>query len=276
MKMKKEEMNPYVRFFKKIARAQVYNKPLCAHDYRLFYLIKGRITFEIEEDSRLLEGGDAIVIPPAKPYRLLFEEEGEVSYYLINFDFVFDGEYRPSRTPVEQSVFDEKRIFSKAYSEPFGEIFVQKDCRVIERTLDEMYQCNITEGKDLAVLGSALMKCVLMRLILKGGEAGGVVGRVKEYIEKNSDKKLTNVAVAEQFGYHPYYLGNLFLQAEGKSLHGYINEMRVKAIKDRLCLTEKPLGLIAEEMGFTDGSYFSCYFRKATGMTPKEYRELCK
>ncbi len=278
--MKLEELNPYVRFFKKIARGQIYKSAVCAYDFRLFYLYKGGITFELEKARHRLEGGDVILIPPGTAYKLVYDTPQEIGYYLVNFDFVFDPLYRSSHTPAPSECFDQKQIFSNEWIEPFGEIFVLQSCRSIERVLEEMNESNVTDGKEQAVLGSALMKSVLMKIVLKSkadeGEAASLIREVKDYIEKNSTRRLTNQEVAGHFGYHPYYLSHVFAKAEGKTLHQYINEMRVKAAKERLCLTEQPIAVIAEELGFADCPYFSYFFKKATGMTPKEYRELCK
>ena len=278
--MKLEELNPYVRFFKKMAREQVYHDLVCAYDFRLFYLFKGGITFELEKVRHRLEGGDVILIPPGTAYKLVYDTPREIGYYLINFDFLFDSLYRPARTPAPREEFEEDRIFSKECIPPYDEVFVLRGCRAIERVLDEMEESGITDGGGQAVLGSALMKSVLMKIVLKSkadeGEAAGLIRAVKEYIEKNSTRRLTNREVAGHFGYHPYYLSHVFAEAEGKTLHQYINEMRVKAAKERLCLTEQPIAVIAEELGFADCPYFSYFFKKATGMTPKEYRELCK
>ena len=106
-----------------------------------------------------------------------------------------------------------------------------------------------------------------------GGEEK-LVKEVKKYIDRHAAQPLTNMQIAKRFGYHPYYLGNVFLSEEGITLHKYIMDARVKNAKEKLSFTEKPISVISSEMGFKDSSYFSAFFKKVTGTTPKEYRKL--
>ena len=280
--MKKEELNPYVRFFNKVMGTRIYNKMICAYDYRLFYIIKGRITFEFEDCCYSLTSGDVTIIKPGIAYKLNFEKDKDIEYFLINFDFVFDERYRAARTPVESKLFDENQIFSKSCIEPFNEVFILSNCLGIESELKEMYEININDHEEQALLRSALMKKILVKIIIKNKTLSGtnknakLIQNIKDYIYKNSDKKLTNMSVANHFGYHPYYLNNLFSSYENITLHNYINKIRIITAKEKLSLTDKPISVISCEMGFADCSYFSAFFRKTTGTTPKEYRNLCK
>nr|WP_298994967.1 AraC family transcriptional regulator [uncultured Allomuricauda sp.] len=62
----------------------------------------------------------------------------------------------------------------------------------------------------------------------------------------------------------------------GKSFPDYVNEYRVEEVKKNLLASDfkafTVLG-IAEQSGFTSGSRFNLVFKKATGMTPTEYRK---
>ncbi len=117
------------------------------------------------------------------------------------------------------------------------------------------------------------MKIIVKHKARDNGEVR-LVNEVKKYIDEHSASPLTNVHIAKHFGYHPYYLGNVFATEERETLHKYIMDARVKKAKEKLSFTEKPISLIAAEMGFKDSSYFSAFFKKISGMTPKEYRKL--
>ena len=53
----------------------------------------------------MLTGGDVMIINPGMAYKLNFDNGEDTEYYLINFDFVFDGQYRAAKTPVERKMF---------------------------------------------------------------------------------------------------------------------------------------------------------------------------
>ncbi|MBR5538670.1 MAG: helix-turn-helix transcriptional regulator, partial [Clostridia bacterium] len=157
-------------------------------------------------------------------------------------------------------------------------IFVLRRCNGIEALLEEMVQYDIVRDIDQALFRSAVMKAVIMKIILMHNAGDGgydkLVKDIKKYIDRYAVQPLTNTQIAKRFGYHPYYLGNVFSNEEGITLHKYIMDARVKNAKERLSFTEKPISVISSEMGFKDSSYFSAFFKKVTGMTPKEYRKL--
>ena len=68
------------------------------------------------------------------------------------------------------------------------------------------------------------------------------------------------------------YLEDLLKQETGKTLSEYVQFRRLELAQKWLLETDKPIGLIARELGFSSTQYFGCLFRKITGITPDEYR----
>ena len=54
----------------------------------------------------------------------------------------------------------------------------------------------------------------------------------------------------------------------------YQLQLRISEAIQLLCMTNKPLGSIAFELGFSDSNYFARQFKKVTGYSPREYRKL--
>jgi transcriptional regulator GlxA family with amidase domain len=54
----------------------------------------------------------------------------------------------------------------------------------------------------------------------------------------------------------------------------YLLNIRVKAAKEFLALTDLPIAQIAENCGFCDSKNLILNFKKATHMTPGRYRKL--
>ena len=63
-----------------------------------------------------------------------------------------------------------------------------------------------------------------------------------------------------------------FKQTTGKSLHAYVEEVRLARAKAFLSDTEKSMKEIAYELSFTHQATFTASFRRATGMSPSQYR----
>lgn len=63
-----------------------------------------------------------------------------------------------------------------------------------------------------------------------------------------------------------------FKQLLGHTPHEHIQRVRLEQVKTLLATTELAVAAIAERTGFEHAEYLSVAFRRATGMTPREYR----
>ena len=70
------------------------------------------------------------------------------------------------------------------------------------------------------------------------------------------------------------YLSTVVRQTSGTTAKDWIDRALITRIKIELRHTEKSAAQIAEEMHFTNPSFFSKYFRRLTGMTPGEYKSI--
>ena len=99
-----------------------------------------------------------------------------------------------------------------------------------------------------------------------------IVAQVKAYIREHLSEKLTLADVAAVFNFSPGYLSQLFGRYGGGFVE-YITEVRVAAAKEMLEKGDKKIYEIAEELGFESSFYFSKVFKKATGLSPREYQQ---
>ena len=53
-------------------------------------------------------------------------------------------------------------------------------------------------------------------------------------------------------------------------------DVRISHAKKMLLNTDEPLSAIAEKVGFNSNTYFSSYFRQATGISPTRFRQKYK
>ncbi len=108
------------------------------------------------------------------------------------------------------------------------------------------------------------------------GDAGSsklqTVAQVKAYIRAHLSERLTLADVAAVFNFSPGYLSQLFGKYGGGFVE-YITEARVAAAKEMLEKGDRKIYEIAEELGFESSFYFSKVFKKATGLSPREYQQ---
>jgi AraC-like DNA-binding protein len=71
----------------------------------------------------------------------------------------------------------------------------------------------------------------------------------------------------------PNHLNKSVKSVTGKTAIGLLNEMRLIEAQLRLKHTDFSISEIAYQVGFEDRSYFSRFFKKATGDSPVEFRK---
>ncbi len=94
-----------------------------------------------------------------------------------------------------------------------------------------------------------------------------------DYMRSRFDEKITLRTLADLTGYTPNYFHRLFTEIMGATPQKYLTDIRIGHAKNLLAGTQKSLSEIAYECGFSSQSHFNTQFRKATLLTPYEYRK---
>lgn len=95
----------------------------------------------------------------------------------------------------------------------------------------------------------------------------------KQFIEEHLYENLNTGMLAERFHFSPDYLSKLFREAEGQPLATYIRNRRLSEAAMLLSNTSMEIAEISTRLHFSSQSHLGSLFKKAYGMTPKEYRE---
>ncbi|MBK5010566.1 helix-turn-helix domain-containing protein [Pseudomonas sp. S60] len=77
---------------------------------------------------------------------------------------------------------------------------------------------------------------------------------------------------ARQIGVSVAHLNALCRQLTGQSALQQVNQRVVLEAKRNLVYTSMTIGQVADSLGFAEQAYFSRFFKRATGLTPKEFR----
>ena len=93
-----------------------------------------------------------------------------------------------------------------------------------------------------------------------------------QYIEKHYQEKVTLNSLAEQMGYNPSYLSQLFRDNVGVNFYDYVTRKRLRESIFALQQTDKKILDIAADSGFQDIKAFNTKFKEVFGRTPSEYR----
>jgi AraC-like DNA-binding protein len=273
------EFNPFVRFYRRRLLSLPYPHPVYAYDFRLFYVIKGKLTLEENGNDIPLEEFSMITIPPGVGYRLVTEDT-PAEIFILNFDFDSTHSALPVHAPDQQESFSPAEIISQSCIPPFDTVFHLLHAPELESALQELCSPDDTSSHALPHIQSALLKYVLSKAIHLSNSKkhrdtkNPQIQAIKDYVEHQFAHPINNQTIALEMGYHPHYLNTFFLHAEGMTIHTYIEKTRLRHAQHLLMTTQSPIGEIAEACGFLDASYFTKFFIRHTGMPPKRYREF--
>jgi AraC-like DNA-binding protein len=92
---------------------------------------------------------------------------------------------------------------------------------------------------------------------------------------KIKDRGLPSVKfLADNVHLSPSYLSDLLRKETGKNAQEHIHFYLIDEAKNLLLNSEKNVSEIAYDLGFEYPQYFNKLFKKKTGKTPMEYRNL--
>lgn len=94
-----------------------------------------------------------------------------------------------------------------------------------------------------------------------------------DYIDEHVREDLRVNTIAIFAGLNSHYISRKFKDETGQSISAYIREAKISEAKTLLKYSELPLVEISELLSFSSQSYFTEVFRRATGLTPGQYRE---
>lgn len=82
--------------------------------------------------------------------------------------------------------------------------------------------------------------------------------------------------IEENLHYNDEYLNRLLKKACGKTINAYATEIRIDRAKELLISTDLTVSKITELLNFSSDNYFYHFFKKATKLSPNQYRQAHK
>ena len=81
--------------------------------------------------------------------------------------------------------------------------------------------------------------------------------------------------ISELFYLNPSYVSQLFKTKGLTTFSKYITNLRVEKAKEFLGTEGFSISDVAKSVGFENDKYFFRVFKKSTGYTPTQYRDIC-
>ncbi len=97
---------------------------------------------------------------------------------------------------------------------------------------------------------------------------------IQDYIRQHYREKITLDFAAAYVFMSPSHFCKLFKKSTGKNFVDYLSEVRIEKAKRLLLESNLLIYQISEQVGYTNFNYFTKVFKKYTGITPEEYRQI--
>ncbi|MBL4728012.1 MAG: helix-turn-helix domain-containing protein [Gammaproteobacteria bacterium] len=100
--------------------------------------------------------------------------------------------------------------------------------------------------------------------------------KVQEWLDQNYQADVVISALAERFKLSVRSLNRRFKLATNTSPLQYLQNLRIEHAQELLKQSNLAVSEVADMVGYQDASYFTSLFKKATTVTPVEYRSLVR
>jgi AraC family transcriptional regulator len=106
----------------------------------------------------------------------------------------------------------------------------------------------------------------------RGGLAPVSLRRVIDYIEADLSRPFTIDGLAQVAGVSPRHFIRAFQESAGQTPLRFVHRLRVERAKRFLLDSHRTATEVALDCGFSHAQHFSTAFKKATGVTPSDFR----
>jgi len=137
----------------------------------------------------------------------------------------------------------------------------------------DSYSDSIITGAIASIL-NILARSIENKYVNKANETDNRFGEILRYINTHllDNERLRLTYLSEKFGISKTYFSEYFKKQAGISLVDYILKSKLKIAETKVLHTDLSLKEIAWQLNFTDSSHLAKSFKKAYGMTVKEFK----
>lgn len=242
--------------------------------HELYYIAEGKCSVFIGQRTYRLQTGDFALIPAGTLHKTDFTSHGQNTKYVISFSL---------NTAKQVDAFLETDLSGTGMRAGKIKAPVQRQEAILLLVNRMLY-----EFENQPPLGRSLCLALLAELLIslqryRSGEeendgsedtAHGRMREVAAFLCEHAREPITLTDLAAHFALSPSHLSRIFHQETGFGVREYLVHYRIRQACDLLLNSGLSVTQIADQCGFSDSNYFGDAFKKATGLSPREYRKL--
>lgn len=254
------------------SRSSLYEWHIRAHQHadlvQLLYVHKGLVEIEIEGTKRRVEGSCLQIVPALCIHGFRFSPGTQ------GFSLSFSA---PLMAQFEQQFGRPLQILTQPSCIPVNGS--RRQINTLFQTLQDEYEGD-GEARDMMI--HSLISALLVWVNRQGCPAQAssdrlerrrsVVHRFNQLVENHYREHLPIAHYAKLIGLSNVHLNTLCHEFHGCSALGVLHQRILLEARRNLLYTSMTISQISDYLGFSDATYFSRFFRRYAGSTPKTFR----
>jgi AraC-like DNA-binding protein len=222
---------------------------------RLYFVLSGEGYIENTESRILLEPGNMYLIPAHSTYNYICNDRIE-KFYIHMHTEVFHG----------CDLFGGlKECRNFAFNKALMEKFIDK---VESNKIEDMFFCKAFLFEMVSIFLNDISDKIIENI-----EISFKYRSFYRFVSEKCNAELTIKQICEYLNIGESSLEKCFKKDTGSTVKNYINSSLLRIAKEKLLLTNLHVKEIAYTLKFSDEFYFSRYFKRNTGFSPREYRK---
>lgn len=266
-----------------VMKHNCYTPPIehCHYFYEFFYVLEGQCVHTIGGNSMLLGRGDCCLIQPGIYHALDVSDESIVINILIRrstfrdyFYSILQGENALAEFFMSSLINREKIdyiLFQTAHDDALQAAILDACQEFFQK---EAYYSELTNAIVMRIL-ILLLRHHMVSCKMPENRADNT-RKAMTYINylRTNPAEMTLSRVAEHFHYSPEYMSRSIRRTTGYTFSDLLARLRMENARRYLRDTTISVAEIGSMVGYETPEHFIRTFKKITGKTPREYRQL--
>ena len=251
------------------------------HDgIEILYVTDGQGVLHFADEDIRMTRGDICLINPYELHNFAFDRDCCERLCIVFFPW-------PLLTGISGTMPDAAEALLT------GSIRLQRTVRhdaplqpqLAQRLHDILQTCQSTAPCASLELHSALLQliaCLLNNRLYVTGESGhplvpAALQRTIQYLDEHLNTDIRSADAARHLGYTNAYFCRMFRKYFGTTFTSYLHDTRIAEAQKLLIRNPNlPITVLSAQLGFNEPTYFSCLFRKRTGISPSDFAKKYK
>lgn len=247
------------------------------NDWELLYVDRGEVSCFIDGECIYLKQGELMVHSPHKIHRTVCNGKKSASIFNVHFisnsqalDYFNDKAFTVSAKTAEalKKLIDECNLTYRVSEHPMD---FREDAPFGG---EQMSLLLLEEFLILLIRESQCLKNSTCNTSLNQANNMPQIDEICNYLKSNVYGKITLTDISEKFHFSKSFLCEQFKNSKGISPISYYLDLKLIEAKRLLREDDITITEISEKLSFESPEYFSRYFKKRIGHSPRDFRKM--